>query len=555
MVNNIERDEYIKLKKYLENITVQTNSELPLYDVLFKNIVLPYSNGALIRNILLYEKLREQISNTEVQKVKINISEDKYHPVICDLINSLDCSFEYTNRYNKVNNSILSKLRLINIRRFLLSIVGQLYFLILTALRGHVDDNLEEIESVVIPYPGRDESLQPVIEEMSSTTLALLDTRSILTNITGYSYPTEWTECRSKPFHSSSSVRQIYAQLRLISQVYFEFLIRQNIKRELRAEIKNTRGIVVDNILEHAVNNGFEGEIMNFSRAAILNHMLSESDSIQRIITGSNGSMYQSIRFFAEMNNIDDYYIPHTIAHPVEGSYLPITGSNMILSGEFDKNVLESNYKKEQLPELYPLGRPYFRKRLDVSSTENDETTESMKITILTQKLKDIRRKFVIDLLNELNQIKENDIKIIIKIHPAEKRSYYQQLVSTLETQSEHVKIADNNLSYHLRSSDLTFTINSNTGLESMIVGTMSVSYNTNIPVIPSMPYITEGPGTLLTDRNELSNFVQGINNSDVNIEEQSKNCESFAKENYYPSHDSAKNIATMIEDGSPVSD
>jgi hypothetical protein len=68
--------------------------------------------------------------------------------------------------------------------------------------------------------------------------------------------------------------------------------------------------------------------------------------------------------------------------------------------------------------------------------------------------------------------------------------------------------LATDNLHGHIREADLVYTINSNVGLESMMLITLLSCFNGWSPMVRTRPYASSGPVSVLTSRDEIEAFL-----------------------------------------------
>jgi len=545
ILNNISQEEYINVEKDLLSSNIGSDMSFPLFDSLWDYIILSHSNG-LIEKILIYEQLKSEILKVDPGVVHIKVRKKAYRQVVYDLEDEFECDFIYHNKNS--NNSTHSQLihfpfRISEVAKFLISLLDQIFGIFINNnLKNNQETN--EYESIVFPYPGRDDSVRPIVDEMTSNVLVVVDPRSSLPNSTGYTYSGDWDNHNVRTFNSFASIPIILAQLRIFTYLIKEATITKSLEQEITEYIAKSRDNHLQYTVQYVIQESFKGRLFDFKRATISEYIFKECSNAERVVTGSNGSMYRLIRYFARKADIDNYYIPHTITNPIERNHPPHNETAMVVSGDFDRDIMVEYFPSITLPTLVPLGRPYFEK------LQNDEipslTTNGLKVMIATQKVEEIRDEFVIDILSSLSERQDIE-KIIIKIHPAETKSHYSELFSTMElNMTDKISIHEYNLTKHIVSSDVIFTINSNVGIESMILGVPSVSYNKWEPRFPSMPYTTKGPGILLTNQDELQKFINKMD--EKQLEDLSNNMTKFAKENYEPDINAANKIAKFVE-------
>jgi hypothetical protein len=447
--------------------------------------------------------------------------------------------------YEKFLNIIYFFLADTQLIQFIVSVIDQAWYLI---RKRYISEKtkIENTKTIIIPYPGRDDSLELVSNNLDHEYTVIVDSGTALANTFEYDYPYEWEGADLRSFNSLSSLTSIVTQTKFVSEVLYERLFDKQIQKQLILEIENERGISIENIVKFAISHALSNSIMEYKNVAIASYVFSEYESLERVVTGSNGSMYRPIRQLAVKRGLESYYIPHSIAHPMEVDHPPKAGTDMIVSGSFDKLYMESEFDESRLPTLVPLGRSYFRSEIIEKSRGISYQSDRWDVTIATQKIETMRDEFLLDLF-DVFEYSDKEINITIKVHPAEKKSYYHELISDINHITlENITITNERLVYHLEKADIVFTMTSNVGLESMMLGTPSVSYNKLIPIIPSYPYATEGPGVLIESRSELRKFWKNLDVDQVDM--LSTECERFAIKHYLPPDNCEHDIARYIE-------
>ena len=546
-LDNIDSSEYSYIKEQMLGLKTETRFSFPAFYTMWRKIGFSW-NAGLIEKSLVYKSLIDKINSNNIDYVIFDFQTDEYSSVMRDIERDTNAEVKGLIDNDSRLRDILKMIRneIDEISSFAISIVDQLLGNLLCESNG-LGSKYENADNIVIPYPGRDESLKPIIKNIDTSCILLLDARSSAPNLFGYHYPGDWDDFDHTYFREFVSPSTIKRQTELFFNFYLEKYVYKNIEREVSSCLQDTLGCAPELTVRDAVHTSFQNRLLEFSKAVIADELFADLDSCNAVITGSNGTMYKPIRHFGRQHNIDQYYVPHTIAHPVELEDPPLPGTTMFVAGDFDKQYMEKEYYSS-CPNLISLGRPYFRERFpDDINIYQEVDEENVKLTVATQKIERCRKEFVTDILLVADK-STNISDVVIKIHPVETVDYYQSIISDLDI-GTNVTVEDDRLRHHLQNADIVLTINSNVGLESMVVGTPVVSYNKWCPFIPSFPYATEGPGILIESRSDLREFIESL--SKEKIRSLSEECYTFSRSNFYPASEAAQEIARHIEDGS----
>lgn len=542
ILSNISREEYIKVKEESLSGDIRGDHSFPLFDSVWEYIMISYNNG-LIEKVLVYNRLQEEISRVDPTKVHVEVNSRAYLHLMYDLEDEFSCNFIYNKKQKISKYSIIPPFKNFEILKFIISLIDQLFFIIKRKVLGRSGTN-SEYDSIVFPYPGRDESMRPVTDKMDSNILVIIDPRSPWPNSVGYNYPSGWKDYTVRTFNSFASMKVVYIQIKFFISIIADITVNKSLEKQLIQHFANTRNACLKRTIRYTLRKSLNGRLFDFKRAVISEYIFKEFDGIERVLTGSNGSMYRPIWHFASKYDIENYYIPHTVVQPVERDHPPHSETVMFVPGDFGLEVIKENHPNMELPTVVPLGRPYFNK-FKINKIKN-QNENGLTVMLATQKMDGIRDVFVKHILSVLNNNSDID-KVIIKTHPAESKSHYDKLLESIELKiTDKVSIQEKNLESYIIRSDIVFTINSNVGIESLLLETPSISYNKWRPQIPSLPYTTKGPGVLLTNKSELSRFVQNLD--EEKIDDLSSNLVQFAENNYVPSENSAAEIAEFIE-------
>jgi hypothetical protein len=184
-------------------------------------------------------------------------------------------------------------------------------------------------------------------------------------------------------------------------------------------------------------------------------------------------------------------------------------------------------------------GRPYLTDLYDRRTESEARQSETLRILLATQPLRE-EQSFV---ANTISTIEETipESEIVIKIHPSEKPKKYDSIAA----EKQAVSIVESDLYDELKRADLTVTVNSNVGLESIVLGTPTVVINKLTPINLDPNYAVYGPIPALHTQDEVYEFFQTI--SRESLSELYDDEFSFAKQGYKLDCDAAQNMITAL--------
>jgi hypothetical protein len=240
----------------------------------------------------------------------------------------------------------------------------------------------------------------------------------------------------------------------------------------------------------------------------------------EKIIVGGMHPRDRAILISAIENDIKTYYIPHSITKRYE--IIPPSETTMFVPGKFGIKHLQSMYTSNNLPILSPLGRPYLSDPIYCDNNKNNVTKrntqvgDNISVMIITQPIKGgVREQFVQDIIESIRET-NIQVSISIKVHPAESKSRYRNLVQDLQAK-KIVTIHDEKLNKLLTESDLVITMNSNVGMEAMLIGTPCVIYNTQSPFREIPVYAVQDLVPVLRRPEKLRDFLMNLDPKRLN--------------------------------------
>jgi predicted glycosyltransferase len=137
---------------------------------------------------------------------------------------------------------------------------------------------------------------------------------------------------------------------------------------------------------------------------------------------------------------------------------------------------------------------------------------------------------------------RESQFALIIKTHPDERIELYDEFTSG----RNRITLETDDLFEHLRRADLVVTINSNVGLEAMVLGTPLVCFNPWRPFVFEQTYALTGEVPVLRSEEDLTAYLRDLREQQlVGLRSEQ---ELFVAENYRLTPSVSADIAAYIE-------
>jgi hypothetical protein len=230
---------------------------------------------------------------------------------------------------------------------------------------------------------------------------------------------------------------------------------------------------------------------------------LFEREQYDSVLLTSSGPSGRALAFPEVEREVDTYCLDHGVRSQLEHT------NNSFYDGVFTEGEIADLAVERKRTKFIPTGFP---KHLDIYGQRDSippaDTTETLLIG--TQPFEDNRRRaFIRDVIPDV--LHQTEWNITIKIHPAEKLSFYHQTLSKLGIdlkQTDRIQVTDSDLYSWIGRSQLLLTINSNVGIESVILGTPAASYNPWSPDIRDPLYAKYGPVPMLREPSELVSLL-----------------------------------------------
>jgi hypothetical protein len=277
------------------------------------------------------------------------------------------------------------------------------------------------------------------------------------------------------------------------------------ISKKLDSELRNEYDLSLPQTIEYVCKNIIYRDIRLILSLHLIENAIQEIEPNKTIV----GAMNPRDRYTLEIGekiDSDLYYIPHSIAYRYD--ILPqISDTTHFVAGKADEQILNDTYSEVELPNIRPVGRP-FLDDLFAMDIQNTNSSTDDNIVIGTQPYDDwIRKKFITDVLDAIETI-EYGGNTIIKIHPSESPGFYKEFVSK-DMYDIEISIRQGNIEQYVNNLTTLITINSNVGIEGILLGAFCISYNPFEPFTEPSSYIDGESVPYLTTSSELQTQLE----------------------------------------------
>jgi hypothetical protein len=179
-----------------------------------------------------------------------------------------------------------------------------------------------------------------------------------------------------------------------------------------------------------------------------------------------------------------------------------------------------------------------------VESTDSQSTDSSdhdrLRVVLATQPFSlRVRKQFVETMLASLGP---DRFEVTIKPHPDENVGLYEDI----SAEYENVRVIRDGLYEAIVDSDLTVTISSNVGLESIIIGTPTICFNVWEPFLFEQTYASAEEIPVLRSEATFQTFVSQLDSNEIS--QLWSQQQAFVEDNYILDSNITADIATYIE-------
>lgn len=544
-LQNVPASEYEAIFRQISEADIPTATDLPLYGVIRIHFAFLFAQNnhppmAIPHLIVLYRLLDEHLTDHEYDAVQCEELPPNYQAVVTDVAAKHDIPVRGTERFG-FHRTILGLLA--GLWRYLLLVLSQSVAL----LWKHVRHEPAPTKTVFVPHINRFDSTRSVLDGLDAPHEVILPTPTVTWLRHRNNQYATIREYDPTPLDYFATPWTMLDSLGRGARLATEVLVQRTFDRRLQRFLDTEFGVEMPNTVTYLLGNLFTVHVPSLANTVLAERMIAELTP-ENLVVGSLGSRQQAILYPAIRAGVNTYHVPHSATTGYELAPPPETVH--FVPGEHVVDHLRESEQMSSVDNLAPTGRPQL---VDVSeravTPRNDSSAESLRIVVATQPFPDqIRERFISDVLGALEAVPE-PIDVVVKIHPNENAVFYDAYTAD---RPYPVTVAETDLHGYLAGADLTITINSNVGLESMVLGTPVVCVNEWEPLIRARPYATLGPVPVLETKNDLGRFFAGFDGD--RLDELTTAERGFVDESYLHC-DAASEIARIVESDAHLPD
>lgn len=531
-LHNTSQREYDQVYRDISNANIELDLGLPVYHVAWKHIIL-HRRGRLQEMVHLYKRLEKTIEEVEPDTLVCSNDLDRaYRAVLIDIGDEYDIKTDCqirSERLSRIQRCFVSSVLLLPF------FIDQLFGLVLKQFVSQPN----ETPTVFVPGLGRLDSMTPVFDEMDT------DFKVVIASMAGSWF---WRlrhdgldEFDPVPVSQYTTVSCLFDQLsmhiRLCKSVFFD----NTLKRKLGSTLSTELNVNMDRSLVYALQEGFRTRMFGSLYLYYLFGNVFEETQCENVVIGSLSPAGKAISVRSITDGVNVYHIPHGIGAGGDCPN-PLPELTQFVSGELEKQFYTESPQVEKPWNCIVTGRAYLTELYESYATTDSDSrsTEPYHIVLATQPLY-IRREFVEEAIAAIEDA-EFDAKIIIKIHPSESPETYASYAEN----NDQVTIAGSNLHQILDEADLTLTVRSNVGVESIIIGTPCVCLNWWYPIIGIPMYARYDGMPVLDGPTEVECFFKQLTTEKLDelLEDETKLIHKY----YELTIDAAQQMAAEIE-------
>ena len=539
LLTDITKVEIVKTINKLSTIGIPSVGCLE-YTILWHKIT-NRNNIDLATSILIVEKLKcrlEDLGVTHGTLVCEESLDEPYARIVRDVATENDLEIERESYKSwKYSMSMLTQYFITLLKLSLL--IGDWFFAKLT--RQKCQTNGSNI--IYFPPIGRLNSTLSVVHHFD------LKPRTIITEPKWYYLLQLNAKKQLRDFHPTVTNQYLtlsgfIGQLRDIGTITYELMAGSSFTQNTIDQVEQEFNMSLDTTTSFHIKEALSN--FRIIRALILRRSLRtvfKQDNVKKVIFGTFDPIGRAISYEALDQGLKVYHIPHSIATTRPPN--PQSNVTSFLSGNMDKWYFEQVIPQNQQWKWVVAGRPYLTdlyqeyEEFEKKSGRDIKKNETIRVVIATQPLSGDKRKQFIQAV--LNTFDSDQFNLIIKPHPDENIRLYEEA----EQKYDHVQLITDQLYQKIVTSDLTVTIQSNVGLESMVIGTPTVCYNPWRPLVLDQTFMLSDHVPVFRSKNELQTFVNHLNiNGLSQLEEKQK---EFVKQRYCLDVDAAADVAEYI--------
>jgi hypothetical protein len=536
----IDESELDELIFELRRADIVDSSDVPLYDLLSNQLWTNTRNrfGQEPRKmpilILLYKRMEDSIESNDINKVVCDDIHENEHMLIRDICDQK--SVTLTGRTDTL--SLRFDQLKIAFESFLsaaLLIIDQIFSL----LFGHFFTSETESDIGVMFPVVRPRTFAPIYDRLD------IEFDTIYT-LRGLSYVFKYRSvipqsANIRLLQKNISIGVIFSELKALLSIYYHTLFTKSDCRNISDWVWENENVHIERLIQRIY---FRTSLLNLDTVfvyIIASHFFNE-DHYDKILVPGIARTSKGLSYAASRQGVGVYHLHHGIG--ARGLINETVDQTRFTAGELNKRYIENSKNTSICPIATGLLKHQFI--LDKLSELSTNTIQETAPTVLlaTQPYTDkVREEFIDDVVSVL--LTHTDYDIVIKPHPGEESIYYEELIEQKfdKNSRRQVTVDEGELYKKLYTADLTVTISSNVAVESIILETPAISYNTWTPDIGTPLYVEYGSIPDCSSPQQLRSFLTGYDTDDL-IQKQ----ERMLDDDYMVHGNSIEQITTKIQ-------
>lgn len=543
LLSEVTREEYLSIFGRVSALDVP-NTGCIEFSILWRRLTNSPSNN-LVRAVLFSRELESRLEELDVTRGTLVCGESLEESdvrVVEDIAKGTSLK---TRRQGQTGSMFTLSVivRLFVVLAKMGAVIGDWFLSRLAAL---ITDPVEE-SIVYVPPIERLGSTLPVVEYLKSKPQTVT-TEPLWYYKLRFDVQSELNSYNPSYIHQYLSVFGFIGQIRDLGTIFGEVLMTNSFTPALADSVEAEFGVRLESTMRSLVRDNLCN--LRLIRGLVLRRSLRTvfaADYVEKVVIGTLDPIGRAVVHEASEQDVQVFHIPHSIATTFPP--YPETDVIQFVAGEWDVQYYERTVPRGRRWQWVEAGRPYLsdlatqygNKKCNQSNIKGEN--DRLKVLLATQPFSlSVRKQFVETILSSLSP---DRFEVTVKTHPGEDVKLYEDVKS----EYENLRVVTTDLYEEIVDTDLTVTINSNVGLESIIIGTPTVCFNAWEPFLFEPTYATADEVPVFKSEDELKTFVNQLDSK--GIAQLKSQQQAFVENNYIIDSNIPTDIANHIESGS----
>jgi hypothetical protein len=539
-LQGVQATEFEEVFCHISEADIETDTGLPLYGAIRIHFAFLFAQNehppmAISHLVVLYRLLDDHLADHDYEAVRCDDLPPNYQAVVVDVAEKYDLPVRGVEMFGFHRLAIGM---LAGLWGYLLLVLAQVVALVWKQIHRQ----LEPTKTVFVPHINRFDSTRPVLEALDHAHEVVLPTATVTWLRERDEQYADVSKFDPTPLDYFATPLTMADSLWRGARLGVEVLLTRSFDRRLQSLLDEELGVKMPNTLWYLLGNLFAVHVPSLANAVIAERMLAKLGP-KNLVVGSLGSRQQAILYPAISAGVRTYHVPHSATTGYE--LLPPSETVHFVPGNHIVEQISASKQTSSTGNLIPTGRPQLLQVANRDIEPREEcSTDALRIVVATQRFPDSHREtFISDVLDAIEEAPV-PVDVVVKIHPNESPAFYEDVTAD---RPYPIKVAETDLHGYLAGADLVVTINSNVGLEAMVLGTPVVCATQWSPLIRARPYATFGPVPVLRSIEDFAAFFAGLNGE--RITQLTRDEREFVEEHYLHD-DAAEEIARIVREG-----